>query len=179
MMSRRFLHVGLLGAGLALILGAAVVAKGDSAQLPGAVKRLLECHAITADSARLACYDAAASELSNLLTKGEIVAVDREQVRTVRRQAFGFTLPSLGLLDRSDKPEEIEQITAVVAEARRRADGTWVLTLEDGAVWAQIDREDLSKYPRKGSKAEIRKAAMGSFFINLDGQRAIRAKRVE
>ena len=179
MMSRRFSHLLLLGGGLALALGAAVVAKGDSAQLPGAVQRLLACHAIAADPPRLACYDAAASELSSLLTKGDIVAVDKEQVRTVRRQAFGFTLPSLGLLDRSDKPEELEQITATVAEARQRGDGTWVLTLDDGAVWAQIDREDLSKYPRNGSKAEIRKASMGSYFINLDGQRAIRAKRVE
>ena len=105
--------------------------------------------------------------------------VDREQVRTVRRQAFGFKLPGLGLLDRGDKPDEIEQITATVAQARQRSDETWVITLEDGAVWAQADQEKLSKYPRKGSKAEIRKASMGTYFINLDGQRAIRAKRVE
>lgn len=178
-MSRRYSRVALLAGGFAVSLAAVVVARGDSAQLPGAVKRLLECHAIAADPARLACYDAAANELSNLLTKGEIVAVDREQVRKVRRQAFGFTLPSLSLLDRSDKPDEIEQVTAVVANARQRADGNWILTLEDGAVWIQIERGELSKYPHKGSKAEIRKAAMGSFFINLDGQRAIRAKRVE
>ena len=69
---------------------------------------------------------------------GNIVAVDKEQVRTVRRQAFGFTLPSLGLLDRSDKPEELEQITATVAEARQRGDGTWVLTGKLFTPWRMI-----------------------------------------
>lgn len=171
-------RVALLAGGLALALGAAVLAKDESA-LPAAVKRLLDCRLVAADPARLACYDAAAVELAGLLTKGEIVAVDKDQVRKVRRQAFGFKLPSLNILERSDKPEEIEQIFATVTEAHQRADQTWVVTLDDGAVWSQVDREKLSKYPRKGSKAEVRRASLGTYFLRLDGQTAIRAKRVE
>ena len=66
-----------------------------------------------------------------------------------------------------------------MTEAHQRADQTWVVTLDDGAVWSQVDREKLSKYPRKGSKAEVRRASLGTYFLRLDGQTAIRAKRVE
>lgn len=54
-----------------------------------------------------------------------------------------------------------------------------MLELQEGAVWVQTDSEAPSRYPKKGSKAETRKGATGGFFINLDGQRAIRAKRIQ
>ena len=43
----------------------------------------------------------------------------------------------------------------------------------------QNDSETLFREPKKGSKVEIRKASMGGYFMNVDGQRAIRARRVK
>lgn len=53
------------------------------------------------------------------------------------------------------------------------------MQLQDGAVWVQTDSEALSRCPKKGSKAETRKEGIGGFFINLDGRRGIRAKRIQ
>jgi hypothetical protein len=157
---------------------AALAVAGDRA-IPAALKRLIDCRSVTADPERLACYDSAVAQLTGVLDKGEVVALDKQQVTTARRQAFGFHLPSLSMFDTSGQPE-LDRISATVKDAHQRADGTWVIELEDGAVWSQIpDDEHLSRYPHRGSKVEIRKASLGTFFINIDGQRAIRAKRTD
>jgi hypothetical protein len=53
------------------------------------------------------------------------------------------------------------------------------MTLEDGAVWRQIDQEVLGKPPKAGTAVEIRKAAMGSYRMKIGGQPAIRVRRSE
>ncbi|MDP3853706.1 hypothetical protein [Phenylobacterium sp.] len=165
-------------AGLALA-GPATAAEpkieGRAAQFQG----LLDCKVKTDSAERLACYDAAVGALAGAEQKGDIVVVDREQAKAVRRQAFGFNLPSLAMFERTEKPEEIDRMTGQVAEAYRGGDGKWVFELEGGAVWAQTDSETLGRRPGKGSKVEVRKAAMGSYFLNSDGQRAVRARRVK
>jgi len=179
-MSVRWTKAGL-GAGIVLcaVMGASALAQSRVGDAPAALRRLIDCRKLTDEHARLVCYDTAVDAVVASLTSGDIVAVDKEQVAKVKRQAFGFSLPALNLFDHADKPAPLERLSATVERANQRGDGTWVIELEDGAVWGQIDQEQLTRYPRKGSKAEIRKAAMGTYFINLDGQRAIRAKRVQ
>ena len=53
------------------------------------VQSLTDCRKIPAADARLACYDKAADAFDQAQAQGQVVVVDREQVRTVRRQAFG------------------------------------------------------------------------------------------
>lgn len=170
-----------LGAGVLLAgaLVASAVAQTQPGALPAAVQRLLDCRKLTDGPARLACYDGAVAELARAFQAGDVVALDHERVATVRRQAFGFSLSALNIFDRSDKPAETERLTATVERAYQQANRAWVLELEGGAVWVQTDDEPVPRPPKRGSKAEIRKAALGTFFINLDGQRAIRAKRVQ
>lgn len=166
-----------LGAMLSCI--AALAVAGDRA-IPAALKRLIDCRAVAADPARLACYDSAVAQLTGVLDKGEVVALDKQQVTTARRQAFGFHLPSLSMFDGGADQHELDRISATVKDAHQKADGMWVIELEDGAVWSQVpDEEHLSRYPHRGSTVEIRKASMGTFFMNVDGQRAIRAKRTD
>jgi len=179
-MSVRWTRAGFgVGVALCAAIGASALAQSKVGDAPAALRRLIDCRKLTDEHGRLVCYDAAVDAIAASLTTGDIVAVDKEQVTKVKRQAFGFSLPTLNLFDRADKPAPLESLSATVARAYQRGDGAWVLELEDGAVWTQTDQERLSRYPKKGSKAEIRKAALGTFFINLDGQRAIRAKRVQ
>ncbi|HEY9219426.1 MAG TPA: hypothetical protein VIO94_15365, partial [Phenylobacterium sp.] len=110
---------------------------------------------------------------------GDVVVVSRAQATAARRQAFGFSLPSLSIFDRGARPEDVDRISTVAKSAYQNAAGKWVVVLEDGAVWEQIDSERVPRKPRSGSKVEIRKAALGSFFMNLDGQRAVRARRAK
>jgi len=56
-------------------------------------------------------------------------------------------------------------------------DGNWILRMQDGAVWRQTDGAVLSRDPRPGSVVVIKKAALGSFMMDIDGQPAVRAHR--
>jgi hypothetical protein len=170
----------LAAAGLALMFVAAAAHAAPSVKPPSravVLQGLLDCRGKTDNAARLACYDAAAAAMDQAEAKGDIVVVDREQARAVRKQAFGFTLPSLTIFERGEKPEQIDHVTATIAAARPGADGKWVLRLEDGAVWRQIDGEPPHRDPKAGMTVEIKSASMGSYLLSVDGQRSFRAHR--
>ena len=172
---RRTLAVGVALAAVAI---GAAVAETAGSSLPVAMQKLLDCHAVAADPARLACYDASVAEVGRLISSGELVVVDHERVAKVKRQAFGFSLPSLSLFERGERAGELSQISGKVATAYQRGDGKWIVELEDGGVWEQTDDEKLPAGARKGGRVEVRKAALGSFFMNIEGQRALRVRRV-
>jgi len=150
-------------------------AKGEGrAQM---LQSLIDCRKITDNTQRLACFDQAAAAMDQAEAKGDIVVVDREQARKVRRQAFGFTLPSLSLFERGEKPEEIDTMQGKIAAARQNSGGKWVIRLEDGAVWTQVDTNEVPNTPQAGDPVTIRKAAMGSYMLSLGHHVAFRAHR--
>jgi len=174
------LRVWALGVGsltLALAMTSPSLAADIKAKRAAAFQAVLDCRATTDPTARLACFDAAASSLDQAETKGDIVVIDREQASTARKQAFGFELPSLDIFDKVMPKEELDRVTVTLKDAYRGSDGKWIMVLEDGAVWRQIDGEGPFNAPHAGSTVKIRRAALGSFFLNIDGQTAIRAQR--
>jgi hypothetical protein len=177
-----YFRSGLKLAAIFALAGPAVAsAQAPAADSAGAAQfeAVVACRAITDAAQRLACFDGAAARLAEAEKSGEIVVVSRAQAQAARRQAFGFSLPSLSIFDRTGRPEEVDRVSGQVERAYQNANAKWVVVLEDGAVWEQIDNESVSRKPKPGSKAEIRRAALGSFFMNLDGQRAVRARRVK
>ena len=156
---------------------AAHAAPAAKANRAAVLQGLLDCRAKTDSAQRLACYDAAAALMDQAEAKGDIVVVDREQARAVRKQAFGFTLPSLSLFDRGEKPEQVDHYTGVIALARMNGSGRWIIRLEDGAVWSQTDGNPPNRDPKTGMKVEIKAAMMGSYMMSVDGQGAFRAHR--
>ena len=157
----------------------ATAAAAPKSATPAVLKALFDCRAITTDAERLACYDAAVGQVNKAEKTGEVIIVDRQEARAARRQAFGLDLSALAILDRSEEKTEVDRVIGEVASARRGGDGRWTVVLADGAVWKQVDDQSLSKDPKKGSKVEIRKASIGSYFMNVDGQRAMRARRAD
>jgi hypothetical protein len=144
------------------------------------VKALSDCRAITDPTDRLACYDKAAAALDEAQTKGDVVVVDRSEAREVKRQAFGFKLDALSIFNKSGVKEESDDaITATAKSAYRNATGKWVVTLDSGAVWRQIDDETLGRDPHPGSQIRVRRATFGSFMMNVDGQPGLRVHRDE
>lgn len=141
-----------------------------------AFQAVLDCRALADGTARLACYDAAAARMGEAEKRGDIVVIDRAQASAAHRQAFGLTLPSLDFVTRALKPEEVDALEGVVRAARQGANGKWVISLEDGAVWRQISG-DLNRDPRHGSKVRIRRGTLGSFLMNVDGQPSIKVHR--
>jgi hypothetical protein len=144
---------------------------------PAAVQAAMDCRKLVDDAARLGCYDKAMSVLGQALDQGQVVAVDHAQVQAVRRQAFGFTVPSLSLFDHGAQPQEISEVELTVESARRLADGKWLLELEGGQIWRQIDTGDFSRDPRPGAKAVVKKAMLGSYMMMVGGHSPVRVHR--
>jgi hypothetical protein len=139
-----------------------------------AVQAVVDCRKIPDATQRLACYDAAVTSLTEAERSGDLVSLDRQQRTTVRRQAFGLTLPTLSMFDRGDALNSIDE---TLASAREDAEGKWTFVMRDGAIWRQIDDETLSRDPHDGSAIMIRRASLGSFMLSVDGQPGVRAHR--
>jgi len=143
---------------------------------PEALTRLVACRSVADGTARLACYDAAAGALDSAERQGEVVVLDRASVTETRRQLFGFNL-ALPSLFRGETAAEIESVESTLQGASRNGEGRWVFRLADGAVWRQIDSEAVRFDNEPGQPVRVRKAALGSFLLTVDGSRAVRVRR--
>ena len=168
-----------------LSLATAAVALPASAAKPAnpvanpaaVVQAISDCRKLADRDARLDCYDKATDAFEQAQASGQVVVVDREQVRAVKRQAFGFSMPSLNLFARGPKEEQVDKVEVKLASAHQDATGKWVLVTDEDAVWRQTDTTELNSDPHSGSAMLIRKAMLGSFFCKVDGQTAIRCAR--
>jgi hypothetical protein len=178
------------------------VAWAQSGQTPAnAVVSPLEpiyaCADKTNPTERLACFDAAVATIRAKEAKSEIVTFDKQRVEKVRREAFGFSLPSLPKLgfpafgggpkaDSKDQSvaavaveEDIEEQSFTVVSTRESA-GRVVITLENGQVWRLTEAGELNAAKRPPYKVNIRTAAMGSFILTVEGRnKGYRVRRVE
>lgn len=162
-----------------VLAGSAALAAGNDAPAgPGSgLGALIQCRREPDPARRLACYDEATAKLEAAEAKGEVVVVDQAQVQTLRRQAFGFTLPAFALLERAAPAETLDSISLKIESAQRRADGKWIFRLEGGQVWRQIDTAELSRTPKPGGQAQITRAFAGSYKLNIGGAASIRVHR--
>lgn len=100
----------------------------------GAVDALLSCRAIEQAEARLACQDSRLAELAQALDSGRVVLVEREAVRSVERESFGLSLPSIASLGSffSRDGDDAQGAASAQAEAETIAeDGS--VTVYDGS----------------------------------------------
>jgi hypothetical protein len=171
------LHAATAALAATLVLSCAAAWANEPAPRAAAVQAVVDCRKIDDSAQRLACYDKAADAISAAEDKGDLVSLDRTQRQTMRRQAFGLALPSFGFLDRGEKSDEANRIVETVASARQDAYGKWTIIMQDGEIWRQIDEEELTRRPHAGSSAVIKRAALGSFMMDVDGQPAIRVHR--
>lgn len=157
---------------------------GPARAAPGAGGRLLDqltrCQAVPDPTLRLGCLESGAAALKAAVAGGDVVLVDRERVREVRRQAFGFSLPAIGVFDGDGKsPERLDRIESRLAGATRDPGGRWTFRLEDGGAWTQVDGEALMLSPAKGMTAIVRKGPVGAYFLGLDGHAGVRVRRIQ
>ena len=169
---------------LAIALGAGAVfaqpaALTDARQWPPVIRAVFDCRAIADGVQRLACYDAAVAKLDVATTKGDLVVVDKEQVRTLKRQAFGFSLPSLSLFSSKGAPKEDvdTQVELTLASAATPPDGHTLFTFDNGSTWRQVNLAEYRLPQKPGTKAVISRGLAGSFFMSLDGKPGVRVQR--
>lgn len=154
------------------------VSKGES----GYVTALRQCQTKTDPAERLACYDTAVASIVSASSEGAVRVVDRKEVHETRRSLFGFALPDLDIFGKSDKddPEqekEFATLETTISSVRRTRDSYILITAED-AEW-QLDNVPARLMPPKpGHSLEIRKGALSSYFLRIDGQKGVKGRRV-
>lgn len=150
----------------------------DAIDTPEVIDKLFECRTITDPDARLACFDREVADVYEAQQSRDLVIADREQVSEARRGLFGLKLPKIKLFGGGGENEEVNQITATLAEARRLGNGRFVFELEDGARWIQTEDGAGRKRFKAGDTIIIRKAALGSFKARVNDKNAGRVKRL-
>ena len=176
----------------------ATVAGALPALAAPAAEDLLEsvgrCAAIADDRARLACYDAVAPRVKDALAVPP-AALPNNRPPTVEEQRswFGFDLGSLfgGAPARqttaaqfgSDKlpathateetaPAEVDSIAAGVTDVAYTPFGKFIVFLDNGQVWRQIEGDSeqaIFKRPARANRVTISRGFIGSYNLIIDG----------
>lgn len=141
------------------------------------------CADIAGDAERLACYDTAVGRLKSAEEAGEVVSVTRKEVETVKRESFGFSLPSLPKLTMpkfgGGDDGELKEVTANVARVAKSSNGKTLVYLDTGAVWQQTDNKRVFVSKRQTFEtATVRRAALGSYMMKLDNGVLFRVERI-
>lgn len=146
--------------------------------ISGQIQRVLACRGIADTALRLACFDREIAIVQANIASRDLVVIDRAQAKVARRSLFGFGGAGIGNLFGDGDDDEIKEIAGVVASSRRNAEGTWMIRLADGSTWTQTDGAELAFAPAKGHKVVVRRGALGSYKLSVNGQPGIKVRRI-
>lgn len=162
---------------LALLGGAPALAKDKDVPTapPPAYQAVLDCRSIADPAVRLACYDKQVTAMSDATQKKDLVVIDRATIRETKRGLFGISLPKIKIFGGNDD-EEVNQIESTLTAAYSSKDGQSIFVLADGSRWKQTDGR--FTYPKAGQKVLVKRAALGSFMAQVNGQPGVRVIRL-
>lgn len=173
----------LIGSGLIGCLLCAPVAKAQNSPeaQPDYLEQLKNCQTLTDDTLRLECYDKAVGQVVTASDEGEVRIIDKEDVEKTRKGLFGFSLPDLGLFKGKDgEDSEQELLESVVKSVRVQGRNTVFLTIEEGnAVWRIPGADSKVLRTKPGDTVVLKKAALGSYWIRINGRNGVKGRRVQ
>lgn len=164
-----------------LALSLSTVASGQDPVVPNSkdtIDQLKACRAITDPDARLACYDREVGQVLAATEQGTLQVVDKQDVEETKRGLFGFSLPRIKLFG-GDNGEEMTELETTITSVRRQGREGWVFTTKEGSVWRISETKLGWKPPKEGQTVVFKKAAMGSYFIRVNGQTGVKGIRIE
>jgi len=144
-----------------------------------------QCARIDDASARLSCYDNNVRVGNTSAARSSVPGVNalpraNSGPLSTNNGATGFGREDVRGPERFETPDgEVEEITATVRSVEQQTQGVYLLTLEDGAVWAFSETVDFAyRPPRPGSSIKIDRGAINSFLMVYDRQRSVRVRRL-
>lgn len=138
--------------------------------------RLIACQQVTDGPQRLACYDREVTTVASANARGDLVVVDRQQISATKRSLFGLTLPTLGFL--GDSGNDVTTLDTTIKSIAFAPDTKPIYTLAEGGRWQQLEFKTFVMDPAPGMKVHIKRAALGSYMMNVEGQIAVRVQRM-
>jgi hypothetical protein len=187
----------LLTTAFVMSFGASGAALAQPASSVSPLTPIYVCAEKTDPVARLACFDAAVASVKAAEGRAEIITLDQPRVAAVKREAFGFRIPSLprfgfggaaaGTASAAGGPSPATQAREDVEEAQTfavarvgQAGNRVAIYLENGNVWHLVDAGELNAPRKTPFNVRIRNAAMGSYMLTIEGRnRGYRVRRVE
>jgi len=148
------------------------------------------CRAIANDTRRLTCFDDLYPRLPANTSAAETVAVvpapplpakespQQSKSRDTEAQ-FGLSPAQLQAAMRPDKQRVLaDGVSASVSGIARGPDYKFVVSLDNGQVWRQIEVDSLA-WPRPGEPVTIRHGVLGSFMLVTAQGAASHVRRVK
>ena len=200
------LRVWALTSALAATAFAASAAQPPPPVAPQDVLEALgRCAAIADNGQRLACYDALAPHVKDALAAPpEALPGNRTPSAEEQRSWFGFDLSGLfgaspaqqttpqqfgsdRLASTQAKEQaaaaEVDSITACVSEASYTPFGKFIVFLDNGQIWRQIEGDAdhaIFRKPAKDNKVTISRGFIGSYNLSLnDSDKVFKVTRVK
>ncbi len=166
--------------GLALLLSSQTAFTQDiDVDYKSPLSGLYDCAEIGDNMQRLACFDKMAASLQLAEEKKEIVTIDAQAAKKIKKEAFGFHLPSLPKLGLPTIGAD-NKIDSVVLDVKSIGfvHNKYIITFENGQVWEQSGGR-LNYVPKGKLTATIKPKSMGSFVLSLHkGKTTVRGLRV-
>jgi hypothetical protein len=123
--------------------------------LPPAVAGVIACMPVAEPAARLACLDKAAAALQAAAGGGDLVILDRQQVRKSQRENLGRASPA----ELPGVPPGANSETFDVIAATQGVDSHWVLILKDGCrARAQRPASARARWAATSSRSTVTRA---------------------
>lgn len=197
--SQRFLFCGgILGilACLSLTMGSALAAPAPRAELT----RLLACRNITADAARLRCFDRMSTVLARAetaLRAGGVASTGADSristssgvtpagaspspAASDPRQTFG--LSSEAILAREVRSgarrEDLSSITAHIRGLGAAPDGRMIYSLDNGQTWRELLADGEAPPVKSGERVKIRRGWLGSYWLQTPSGQGCKVERL-
>lgn len=159
------------------LIGPAANAQDADGRTAGQIEELKQCRAVLGAEERLACYDRVATALVAASEAGEVKLVSVEEVEQTKRGLFGFSLPKIGLF--SSTEDELSQLESEITSVRSTGRDSFEFRITEGSLWRISNAPSRLRTPRPGDSVVFRKAALGSYFIRINGTRGVKGRRVE
>ncbi|HLY06626.1 MAG TPA: hypothetical protein VKR31_12855 [Rhizomicrobium sp.] len=168
------------------------------------LEALGRCASVSDSTQRLACYDALAPRVKDALAAPpQALPGNRAPTGEEQRSWFGFDLSSLfgssptqqttpaqfgsdrlpsTHVEEQTAAAEVDSITAGVTDVAFTPFGKFIVFLDNGQVWRQIEGDAdhaVFRKPAKDNKVTIRRGFIGSYNLSLNGDRTYKVTRVK
>lgn len=142
---------------------------------------LKACQLLTADRDRLACFDRAVPAMVADADGGQVKIINQDDMRKTRRRLFGFSLPDIGIFGGDNgEDDELQVLESTITSVRYTQSDAFTFRIEDGgATWQVSNAPKRLREVKAGDKVEFKKAALGSYFIRIDGQIGVKGRRIQ
>jgi hypothetical protein len=171
----------LISCALLIALPSIVTAQTSSEaanRAPEAFTDVLACRAINVESERLACFDRSIALLEDARQRQQVVVINTDDVREVRRSLFGLKVPTLRLLEgQGREDQQPESFTGTIRKVQQVRGGRWLVQIDE-AVWQTTETGYFQVPPQVGQQATVTQGLLGSFRLSVAGRAGLKATRL-